>query len=65
MKEWAQWVIVEYRLSNVSSQLFDNIDGEKLCKFTLNSFVDITMDEKSAGTFMEHLDYLKRVEKTS
>jgi len=65
VKEWAEWVIVEYRLTGVTSQSFDNLDGEKLCKFTRENFRDVTMCEKAAGTFMEHLDYLKRVEKTN
>jgi len=65
VREWAEWVIVEYRLSGVTSQSFDNLDGEKLCEFTRDDFRDVTMCEKAAGTFMEHLDYLKRVEKTN
>ena len=56
---------MEYDLRNLTSQSFEGIGGENLYELTKEDFIDITKDEKSAKIFIEHLNFLKGVEKTS
>ncbi|KAM9321397.1 transcriptional regulator ERG isoform 2-T2 [Gastrophryne carolinensis] len=58
VRQWLEWAIKEYGLTDVNIMLFQNIDGKELCKMTKEDFHRLTPNY-SADILISHLHYLR------
>lgn len=58
VRQWLEWAVKEYSLSDVDLLLFQNIDGKELCKMTKEDFQRLT-PSYNADILLSHLHYLR------
>ncbi|XP_051901466.1 transcriptional regulator Erg-like isoform X2 [Pristis pectinata] len=58
VRQWLEWAVKEYSLSDVDGSVFQNIDGRELCKMTKDDLMRLTT-EYNADILLSHLSYLR------
>ncbi|XP_078061803.1 Friend leukemia integration 1 transcription factor-like isoform X2 [Mustelus asterias] len=58
VRQWLDWAVKEYTLSDIDSTLFQNIDGKELCKLTKDDVMRLTTTY-NAEILLSHLNYLR------
>ncbi|GCB82411.1 hypothetical protein scyTo_0023220, partial [Scyliorhinus torazame] len=58
VRQWLDWAVKEYSLSDIDSSLFQNIDGKELCKLTKDDVTRLTTTY-NAEILLSHLNYLR------
>ncbi|XP_072122350.1 retroviral integration site protein Fli-1 homolog isoform X1 [Mobula birostris] len=58
VRQWLEWAVKEYGLSDVDSSVFQNIDGRELCKMTKDDLMGLTT-EYNVDILLSHLNYLR------
>ncbi|XP_041037207.1 Friend leukemia integration 1 transcription factor-like isoform X2 [Carcharodon carcharias] len=58
VRQWLDWAVKEYNLSDVDSSLFQNIDGKELCKLTKDDVMRLTTTYNTE-ILLSHLNYLR------
>ncbi|XP_043936687.1 Friend leukemia integration 1 transcription factor-like isoform X2 [Protopterus annectens] len=59
VRQWVEWAIKEYTLTDVDVSLFQSIDGKELCKMTKEDFLHIT-SSYNTEILLSHLSYLRQ-----
>ncbi|XP_048476564.1 retroviral integration site protein Fli-1 homolog [Rhincodon typus] len=58
VRQWLDWAVKEYTLSDIDSHLFQNIDGKELCKMTKEDMMRLTTTYNTE-ILLSHLNYLR------
>uniref|UniRef100_UPI00398F3C6D Friend leukemia integration 1 transcription factor-like isoform X2 n=1 Tax=Pristiophorus japonicus TaxID=55135 RepID=UPI00398F3C6D len=58
VRQWLDWAVKEYSLSDVDGTLFQSIDGKELCKMTKDNLMRLTTPY-NAEILLSHLNYLR------
>lgn len=58
VREWVEWTIAEYNLTNVNTSAFTKLDGAALCAMGKEDFEKIS-SPRNAEILMSHLNYLR------
>ncbi|XP_060678206.1 retroviral integration site protein Fli-1 homolog [Hemiscyllium ocellatum] len=58
VRQWLDWAVKEYALSDIDSNLFQNIDGKDLCKMAKEDMMRLT-NTYNAEILLSHLNYLR------
>jgi len=58
VRQWVDWAIKEYSLSDVDVSLFQTLDGKALCKMTKEDMMRLT-SAYNTDILLSHLNYLR------
>lgn len=58
VRQWVEWAIKEYGLSDVDVSLFHTLDGKALCKMTKEDMMRLTT-AYNTDILLSHLNYLR------
>ncbi|KAA0702807.1 Retroviral integration site protein [Triplophysa tibetana] len=58
VRQWVDWAIKEYGLSDVDVSLFQTLDGKSLCKMTKEDMMRVT-SAYNTDILLSHLNYLR------
>ncbi|GCC17182.1 hypothetical protein chiPu_0022260 [Chiloscyllium punctatum] len=61
VRQWLDWAVKEYALSDIDSNLFQNIDGKELCKMAKEDMMRLT-NTYNTEILLSHLNYLRESE---
>ncbi|XP_030067693.1 ETS translocation variant 2 isoform X1 [Microcaecilia unicolor] len=59
VRQWVEWAVKEYGLSDVDTMLFQSMDGKDLCKMSKEDFMRLT-SPYNADILLSHLSYLRQ-----
>ncbi|XP_029432588.1 retroviral integration site protein Fli-1 homolog isoform X2 [Rhinatrema bivittatum] len=59
VRQWVEWAVKEYGLSDVDTLLFQSMDGKELCKMSKEDFMRIT-SPYNTDILLSHLNYLRQ-----
>uniref|UniRef100_H2ZYE4 Fli-1 proto-oncogene, ETS transcription factor-related sequence n=1 Tax=Latimeria chalumnae TaxID=7897 RepID=H2ZYE4_LATCH len=59
VRQWVDWAVKEYSLSDIDVSSFQSIDGKELCKMTKKDFMRLTTPYNT-DILVSHLNYLQQ-----
>ncbi|KAG8143331.1 hypothetical protein E2320_000586 [Naja naja] len=59
VRQWLDWAVKEYGLSDIETSLFHHIDGKELCKLGKEGFLHLT-SPYNTEILLSHLNYLRQ-----